>query len=142
MRHRHLFSIDTDGPPHIDLHYRNAGVAAGVFPDPRPETVPLYRWFDPRSPCVDFYYTTEQNETPVPANHYQFDGVACHVYPVASEYGVPLYHWYHAATGDHYYTTADHDTALEENGYVLRGQICRVEEEPLGAAVPLRRWEG
>src|SRR5262249_13197572 len=85
--------------------YEAEGTACFGFPDPQPNSVPLFRAY--RQSTNDHYYTTSVAELHYLVLHsgYQDEGIACHVLDGAAPDAVPLLAMYNPATGDNFYTT-------------------------------------
>jgi hypothetical protein len=120
---------------HFDVsRFRREGIAGYVFPEPRPGTVPLYRWLHPRH--GSHYYTIIAAAPDRPNS--VSEGVACHVYdhPIAG--AVPFYRWCNGR--DELYTTSPGGEGAGRLGFRPRGMTCYIDQDPKPGSVPLYRF--
>ncbi|KAG2343647.1 hypothetical protein BDR05DRAFT_982781 [Suillus weaverae] len=104
------------------LGYTREGVAANVFPNQGPSTVPLYRMHNPQ--VVDHFYTTSYSEVQsAAANGYNYEEIAAYVYDTNICGSTAFYRLYSSAGTDHFYTTSasEASNAVAQGGYTLEG---------------------
>ena len=120
---------------HFDVtRYRSEGIAGHVFAEPRPDTVPLYRWFHPR---LGTHYYTIHAGAPDRPNSVD-EGIICQVHDQNAPGTVPLYDWSNGR--DHLYTTKTDGEGAGRLGYRSRGITCFVYPDPKPGTVPLYRF--
>lgn len=91
-------------PPLNHPYYLYESIACHVFPTPQPGTVPLQRWRG----AMEWYYTTDPEQTRVVRVGFRPETIAAYVYPEAQPGTVPLYRFVDPRTGVHFLTTHPH----------------------------------
>ncbi|KAG1763729.1 hypothetical protein EV702DRAFT_164667 [Suillus placidus] len=105
-----------------NLGYNSEGVAANVFPNQGPSTIPLYRMYNPQ--VIDHLYTTSYPEVQnAAANGYNYEEIAAYVYDTNICGSIALYRLYSSAGTDHFYTTSasEANNAVAQLGYTMEG---------------------
>ncbi|KAG2350039.1 hypothetical protein BDR05DRAFT_955907 [Suillus weaverae] len=105
-----------------NLGYSSEGVAANVWPDQGPSTIPLYRMHNPE--VIDHFYTTSYREVQNAANYgYVYEGIAAYVYETKICGSIAFYRLYSSAGTDHFYTTSVSEAinAAAKLGYTMEG---------------------
>ena len=112
-----------------------------------PNTVPLYRWWNPDK--GDHFYTVSSEDIPGYQREGSLgDGVECYVFDSNVQNTVPLYRWWNPDNGDHFYTVSSEDIPgyQREEGSLGNGIECYVArliiqiKPGINGAVPLYRW--
>lgn len=133
-----LCAIDY-APSDVVLHFdvtrlKTEGVVGYVYPEPRPGTVALTRWFHPRRGHHLYTITPEGLER----QGYVSEGISCYVYPSATEGTVPLYRW--RSRKEPFYTTAPDGEGVGRAGYRADGIACLLYPDEKPETVPLYRF--
>ncbi|KAG2350057.1 hypothetical protein BDR05DRAFT_1055582 [Suillus weaverae] len=106
-----------------NLGYSSEGVAANVFPNQGPSTIPLYRMYNPQ--VIDHFYTTSYSEVQSAAANdgYNYEEIAAYVYDTNICGSIALYRLYSSAGTDHFYTTSasEANNAVAQLGYTMEG---------------------
>ncbi len=120
---------------HFDTtRFRAEGITGHVFAEAQPGTVPLYRWFHPRS--GSHYYTIRPNAPDRPNSVYE--GIRCYLYDHPAPDTVPLYRWTNGR--DDLYTTAADGEKSARGGYRPRGIAGYLFAGSRPGTVPLYRF--
>jgi hypothetical protein len=97
------------------------------------ETVPLHRYWRPRTTSNDHFYTIDSDEVGTTTlNGYIREGIAGYCFPRAIAGAVPLYRYWKFSVRDHFYTTnaAEIGTTtpgeVGNHGYLSEGVACHV----------------
>jgi hypothetical protein len=135
-----LCAIDY-APSGVVLHFdvtrlESEGVVGYVYPEPRPGTVALTRWFHPRRGHHLYTITPEGLER----QGYVAEGVACYVFAstIEGEGTIPLYRW--RSRKEPFYTTAPNGEGVTRAGYRADGIACALYPEEKPETVPLYRF--
>lgn len=142
----HFYTTDPKGEAAPQAGYKKEGIACHVRLTGGGSTIPLYRWFHPKT--GDHFYTTDPKGELAPKAGYRSEGIACYVWPPGT-YGTDVafgafYRWYHPGNNDHFYTTDKTGELAPKAGYKSEGVACwvavslGVNEHP--DLVPLFRW--
>ncbi|MBX6311915.1 MAG: hypothetical protein IRY99_03195 [Isosphaeraceae bacterium] len=114
--------------------FQAEGVAGHVFAEPRPGTVPWFRWLDRRSGA--HFYTASPIE--LDRRFFASEGVACYVYDQPAPETVPLYYW--RGRRDHLYTTDPNGEGAMRLGLRPGGIAGYVYRDPRPGTIPLYRF--
>jgi hypothetical protein len=137
-----LCAIDY-APSDVVLHFdvtrlKTEGIVGYVYPEPRPGTVALTRWFHPRQ--GHHLYTT--NPEGLERRGYVSEGVACYVFagPDGGESvgAIPLYRW--RSRKEPFYTTAPNGEGVARAGYRAEGVACALYPDEKPETVPFYRF--
>jgi hypothetical protein len=134
----HFYTTDPKGEVALSAGYVLEGIASYVYPKSVSNTVPMIRWFDPRT--SDHFYTTDPNGELAPNAGYIAEGTAFYCFPSPQIDTVPLYRWFDRRTSDHFYTTDPKGEVALSAGYVLEGIACHVYPVAHAGTVPLYRY--
>jgi hypothetical protein len=97
-----------------NLGYTAEGTTGRIFPTQQPQTIPLYRLYNPGG--TDHFYTTSaaERDNAVAQLGYQSEGTAGYVYPAGVCGALPLYRSYNLQGIDHFYTmsASESDSAV------------------------------
>lgn len=137
-----LCAIDyapTDVVLHFDVtRLKSEGIVGYVYPEPRPGTVALTRWFHPRQ-GHHLYTTTPEG---LERKGYVSEGVACYVFadPAVAGGGgaIPLYRW--RSRKEPFYTTASNGEGVARVGYRAEGVACALYPDEKPDTVPFYRF--
>jgi Repeat of unknown function (DUF5648) len=92
-----------------NLNFLYEGIAGYLYPQQQPNTVPLYRYYNPHN--GDHFYTISlpEGQNAVAHGGYNAEGttpIAGYLYPQQQPNTVPFYRYYNSHNGDHFYTTS------------------------------------
>jgi hypothetical protein len=134
----HFYCLDPRGELAPSGGYQREGITGYVYNSQQPNTVPIFRWWNPKT--GDHFYTRDPNgELAKP--HYNFEGIGWYMFPTQQRDTVPLYRWYNQSSGDHFYTTDPSGELAPASGYIaegVTGYLYLFEGTP--QTQPLFRW--
>lgn len=131
----HFYTLDFAGEL-APGNYEREGITGYVYASQQPNTVAIYRWYNPTS--HDHFYTADPDGELAPQN-YNYEGIAWYMFNQRQVNTVALYRWYNSATGDHFYT-ADASGELGPPAYTSEGVLGYMHPHPTTHAVPIYRW--
>lgn len=120
----HFYTTDEKGEI-VAESYNPEGIAAYVFKNQQPGTVPVFRWF--HAGTRDHVYTTDVNGGGAQNVGYVKDNIiAFYCYPQQSDQTIPLYSFYNSQYNDHFYTTDKNgsDDPVFKKAYKFEGPVC------------------
>jgi len=133
----HFYTLDFHGEAAAWSGYEREGIAGYAFKNPKPNTVPIYRFYNP-STGDHFYTQSRTGESGPPA--YKSEGIAWHMYKTSQPGTVPMYRWWSNNKHDHFYTTDATGELAPRSSYVAEGILGYLHKKNVAGTVPIYRW--